>query len=127
MKFMKTLLVCNVVALCTLTSAWAGNEPQARLDPYYQMPANLGALAILDSRGALKQSSVTTEDVRKMKDDVAQLLRMQEKQNNTLDQLSRELSRKQDDINKLQRSLDEANRRIDSQQRALDQVSNRIK
>ncbi|MCE0491789.1 hypothetical protein LU196_17290 [Pantoea sp. Mb-10] len=127
MKFMKTLWVCHVIALSTLTSAWADNEPAARLDPYYQMPANIGALAILESRGTLKQSSVTAEEVRKMKDDVAQLLRMQEKQNNTFDQLSRELSRKQDDINNLQRSLDEANRRIDSQQRALDQVSNRIK
>lgn len=128
MKFMKKLLVCNVVLLCTLASAQADDlTPTIHLDKFYTTAEDRGALATLDQHGAVRQSSAKVEDVIAMKEKIKELIKTQEKQTDTLNQLAQKLSKNGDTINNLQRSLDEANRKIIDQQRALEQVSSKIK
>lgn len=128
MKFMKKLLVGNVVLLCTLASAQADDlAPTIHLDKFYTATEDRGALAILGQYGAVKQSSAKVEDVIAMKEKIKELIKTQEKQTDTLNQLAQKLSKNEDTINNLQRSLDEANRKISDQQRALEQVSSKIK
>ncbi len=74
MRFMKKLLVCNVVLLCTLAGLKADDTtPTIHLDKFYTAANNRGALAILGYYGTVKQSSVDVEGVIAMKDKIKDL------------------------------------------------------